>query len=133
MYDFSRYQLARYEDGGRGNGVYDCWGWVRERGNLKYGWPLLNSYGNVAPANKNELTKAANIVRALFERIDQPEDGCIAEGVIGKRSMHLGLVENIDKQLLISHASEQSGICMQSIEQFAKVAGQKIRYWRYVG
>ena len=132
MPDFSRYQLARYKDGGRGPSVFDCYGLVRWVGHYHHGWQLLESYGFVLPSDKKQMTKTSRSILPMFEECDiEPE--AVAAGYTNDEIQHVGIVELIDGKLQILQAGSSTGISFLSVEQFAKTAGREIRYLRYVG
>ena len=132
MPDFSRYQLARYKDGGRGPSVFDCYGLVRWVGHYHHSWQLLESYGFVLPADKTLITETSQSILPVFEACDiEPE--AVAAGYSDGELQHVGIVEYIDNKLQVFQAGRSTGICFQSVEYFARTAGKEIRYLRYVG
>lgn len=141
MLKFSRYAFATYESFGRGPSVFDCWGAVRDAGHKDYGWPLLESFGHVNPDDKGKMTTAIKELKPLFEScrlplasdIERIKKGVVVEGFFGRKSVHVGLLTLMDGEVKVFHASKKMGITVQTVEQFSAVAGQKIRFWQYVG
>jgi cell wall-associated NlpC family hydrolase len=126
----SKYRLAQYKDGGRENGVYDCWGLVREVAHEVYGMPLFNSYGDIAAENKRLMTRAAvEVARNLTEC--KRREGTLAAAYTNGLIIHVGIVVRIDGLIKILHATSKHGIVFASISQFERIAGKEIKYYEY--
>lgn len=122
---FNRYQLARYKDGGRGNGAYDCWGLVRAVLHEQYGKPLLPSFGHVSPDDKQSMTALAEGIMSIVVPCE-PAESAIAAAYVGRLLVHVGVVIGVDRVL---HASRKHGICINSYRDFARLSGN-VRYFK---
>ena len=131
MLDLSRYQFARYKDGGRGPHEFDCWGLVRDIGHRDLGWQLLPSYGFVSPSDKPLITSTSASIIPYFERCDIA-DQVVAAGYTNNELQHVGLVLDVDNSLQVFNATAGAGICYQSLEVFHRIAGKELRFYRYV-
>ena len=131
MLDLSRYQFARYKDGGRGPHEFDCWGLVRDIGHRDLGWILLPSYGFVSPKNKALVTETSADIIPHFERCELANN-VVAAGYINNELQHVGLVLNVDHSLQVFNATRSAGIVFHSLELFQRIAGQELRFYKYV-
>lgn len=130
--DLNRYQSARYQDGGRGHGFYDCWGLVREVLHQYFDAPLYESYGNVSASDKPQMDSVSRvIIKQGFEAVKQPAAGIVAAGYLGKRLQHVGVFVRIDGTLRILHA-HQSGIRLDTFTAFQRCAGSSIKLFKAV-
>lgn len=129
--DLSPYRMSRYQDGGRGDGIYDCWGWVREGLHKFYNKPLLASYGNCKPTDKVQMTKISKEIMPHFKSCDFV-DGAVACVYIGKVFTHVGLVVMTEIGLKVTHFSSQFGFATDDKEHFESHAGGHVEYvkWR---
>ena len=119
------YQMARYQDGGRDKGAFDCWGLVRHALHHVYGLPLLPSFGNVCPDNKDAMTHLADtIYPVVTER--PPQASAIAAAYQGGLLIHVGLCIS-DTQII--HTSRKHGTCINSLRDFARLSGN-VRYYK---
>lgn len=126
--ELKSYQFAQYKDGGRGNGFYDCWGLVREVANKFYDYPLFSSFGDISVDNKKQMTKAAfSVMRGLKEC--ELHEGAIVAGYTNGLMIHVGIVVKSDDKLQVLHATSKSGIVINSIRQFERLAGKEIKYY----
>lgn len=90
------YLTSRYQDGGRGPDMFDCWGLVRSARHELFGLPLLPSYGDIAAGDKPQLTRAArDVIRTGF-RPTAAVPGAIATCWRGQLCLHVGLVVALD-------------------------------------
>lgn len=114
-----QYQFARYQDCGRGNGVYDCWGLVREVLNTYFGKPLAASFGSVLPSNKQAMQQVSeHIIQENNFILCEPELGAVACLYRGKVLHHVGILVTVNNKLQVLDASNAHGIGIRSIKDF---------------
>jgi hypothetical protein len=129
-HDFSRYKMAQYLDGGRGNGQYDCWGLVREVLHEYYDVPELESFGAVRAKDKLSMSKAAQELYDLFNEV-VAQEGVLACVYVGELLWHVGVVIKVDGLLKVLHAGSAFGVMMQSVSVFEKLSDGTIRYYQW--
>lgn len=131
MMDFSKYQYVVYQDGGRGNGVYDCWGLVREVLHQYFNVPLLASYGSILPQDKASMTRCAcELIQRGFVQTHELREGVVVAGYIGQRMQHVGVCVRIDGLLRVLHA-HHSGVRFERLHEFEKLSGSSLRLFQY--
>lgn len=128
---FEQFKSACYQDGGRSEGIYDCWGLVRKVLTEHYQVPDLPSYGYILATDKKAMTQAGTQLKPQFKRLEVPCDGAIAAGYRGSILLHVGVCVLIDHQIKVLHAQQSSGISFVSLEQFARCAGNRVEYYAY--
>lgn len=92
------YFEARYESGGRGPEVYDCWGLVRAVRHEVFGLPLLPSWGSIHADDKRSLTEAC-LQEAKAFRAGPPQVASIATIWRGALCIHVAIVVEINGRL----------------------------------
>ena len=122
---WDNYLFARYQDGGRDNGAYDCWGLVRHALHNVYGLPLLPELGGVSPDNKDAMTHLADTIYPVVTEC-QPQVAAIAAAYQGGLLIHVGLCIS---ETQIIHASRKHGICLNSLRDFSRLSGN-VRYYK---
>ena len=131
LLNLERYRLAKYKDGGRGPHEFDCYGLVRDIGWRDLGWVLLPSYGFVSPFDKPLVTSTSASIIPHFQRCELANE-VVAAGYTNNELQHVGLVVSVDNSLQVFNATEGAGICYQTLEVFHRIAGQELRFFKYV-
>ena len=125
MPDLSRYQMSRYQDGGRGPLAFDCWGLFRDVFHHVYGHPLLPSFGGLTALTS---TAPESDMSPLFVPVDTLSEGCAVVGYIGRRSVHIGIAIDNNK---VFHAAKLGGISTQSFKDFSRTAGARVEIYQW--
>lgn len=121
------YLSAPYIDGGRTLAVLDCWGLVRDVLHRRFNLPVLASFGNVHPDDKQELTASFNqVVIDFVPGMAQP--GAVASGFRGNNLIHVGVCIGEASQLKILHTSRRHGAMLSSVREFKRLFPTVIFY-----
>ena len=104
----NKYLTCKYEDGGRGPKLFDCWGLVRQVRAVELGLSELPSYGNLRNTQPKEFTRAYEAEASKMEEC-QPEHGAIAAVLIGKICSHVAVVLELEGQLKILEINPERG------------------------
>ena len=122
--DISDLMSARYEEGGRGAGAYDCFGLFAELCRRR-GAPIPDH-----PTPSDISQRDADITacaRSDWVQIDAPEDGCAVVIRIGQFIAHIGMVIEGDKFI---HANKSTGVTVARLDDprwVRRIAG----FYRY--
>jgi cell wall-associated NlpC family hydrolase len=125
MPDLSRYSMASYQEGGRGPLKFDCWGIFRDAFHHLYDRPLLPSYGGLSAVTSRGVVTELS---PLFVPTDMMTEGCAVVGYVGQRSVHIGLAISKTK---VFHASQYTGIGVESYRSFCRNAGARVEIYRW--
>lgn len=115
----NRYLDTRYVKYGRGPVDLDCWGIVRLARHELFGLPMLPSYADVSPDDKQGLTHACNQVRiegGFVPVVAKPAS--IATAWRASLCVHVGLVVEADGRLWILETDEKTGPCLTPLPKF---------------
>lgn len=110
MINFRKYRQFRYQDGGRGPVLIDCWGLVREvRHDMGYPW--LPSFAECRHTDPRAFTRAYE-QQASDMALGPPRAGSIAAAFRGRICVHVGIVVEIDARLMVLDIdSERTAEC----------------------
>lgn len=87
-----RFLAAGYRDGARGEeGMYDCWGLVRQARTDLYGLPLLPEFAGELRFDPQEFTRRYQ-EQARKMRETAPKPGAIAAVMRGRLCVHVALI-----------------------------------------
>lgn len=111
------YLRARYEDGARGPGQYDCWGLVREVRHVHCGKRLLPSWGDIRNTQPKEFTRAYRNESAAMEEC-APEHGAIAAVFRGPICTHVAVVVSEGERLYALDINPSRGARLQPVPDF---------------
>lgn len=120
MMDWVRYYLSkRYQDGGRGPELYDCWGLVREARHRHCGMSLLPEFGDLRNTDPRAFTKAYSSEAAVMQQCE-PEHGAIAAVLHGKVCVHVALVLVLDDRLHVLEINPTRGARLLTLTQWQR-------------
>lgn len=111
------YLAARYQPGGRGPAVFDCWGLVRAVRHEVFGLPLLPSWGEIDPDDKRRLTHACATEAKRFTP-GAPAVASIATVWRGSLCIHVGIVVEINSRLAVLETGKRIGTRWLHLDDF---------------
>lgn len=132
--DLNDYRRCRYRDGGRGNGVFDCWGIVRSGLHHLFGYPLFASFGSVGATDKQGATASYNAIMGEFVTADRADEGVVMLAFHGQVLQHVGLCVKEDGRLKVMHAHIVSGVRFDSVANFPRFCdGNRVEMIKVAG
>ncbi|TRO96721.1 NlpC/P60 family protein [Glycocaulis profundi] len=107
-----RYMPLAYVARGRDWRGVDCWGlaalvWREERGVVL---PEPGDYSDTEAARAAQMASAAAVARAHFRRIDRRTPFAIANFIVLRQPVHVGLV--VDAEHFLHAAHEEGGVVL---------------------
>lgn len=123
----NHYMNCPYVDGGRGPDVFDCWGLVRDVYHRRFGLPLLKSFGQVSPDDKDTLTQAFYDVVPDFTP-GPPALGTVAGGFRGGNLIHVGVVVDNNGRLEVLHTGRKHGPTLTRVAAFSALFSNVVYY-----
>ena len=112
------YLEVPYVDGGRTMDGLDCWGLVRLILHEHYKQPLLESFGTIFSADKEDMFNAYQKMLPKFVEC-APRDGCIAACFKREILLHVGVVV-VENGLNIYHTKPKVGASKTNIAAFER-------------
>ena len=129
--EVSKYIGLKWESGATGPSRYDCQGLcVHIQKKL---------YNKIMPEVKVDSDNLFSIVKAItknkawekFEKIENPEDGCIVKMFSAENPSHIGVYINVDGGGVL-HSIRKQGVIWDTLFILKKTYAQ-IEFWRYNG
>lgn len=106
----AKYLKTTYRKGGRGPIEYDCWGLVREVHHEYFGRPLLPSLTEATPGAFRRITESVHAAHQDVLTYDVDiRPGAIVEAWMGSLCVHIGIVVEVDRRLMILETDNPNG------------------------
>lgn len=126
-----QYLTARYVDGGRGDGQYDCWGLSRAVRHDVYGKSLLPEYAGCSRHTPIALARGAESeIATALQQIDNPVPGCMVGVFASGICVHVAVAIGDNGHVRVMDITAQTGTSIYSISDFERLYyGREIRYY----
>lgn len=120
-----QYLRSRYQSGGRGPAVFDCYGLARHARASLFQCPWLEAHEGVSDSDKRAMTR---ICKEIGLRPALPAPGVLATCWRGELFHHVGICIEIDGRLGVLETSRKTGPRWLHIAEFERIYSRVIYY-----